>query len=154
MAHLKLKANSCTDMFSPSREEVREFFVQAWRKHRQNDILTPLESQALGWMVQHPEYQPDLESDEALTRDYSVEEGRTNPFLHLSMHLAITEHVSIDQPRGIKAAYDTLSAKVDRHFAAHEIMECLGQVVWESQRSGTALNSDSYLELIQRRAGL
>jgi len=139
-------------MFNPSRDEVRHFFIEAWRKHRHNEILSPIESQALGWIVQHPEYHADLESGDAMSHDYTVEQGKTNPFLHLSMHLAITEQVSIDQPRGIKAAYDSLAARVDRHFAAHEIMECLGQVVWESQRSGTALNSDTYLELIRQRA--
>jgi len=140
-------------MFNPSREEVREFFVQAWRKHRQNDILTPLESQALGWMVQHPEYHNDLESDEALTRDYTVEAGRTNPFLHLSMHLSISEQCSIDQPRGIRQAVELLSAKRgDLHAAHHEVMECLGVMVWESQRSGRPPDGQAYIEAVQKRA--
>jgi hypothetical protein len=138
-------------MFNPSRDEVRRFFVDAWRKHRQNEILSPIESQALGWVVQHPEYHADLEASDALTRDFTVESRRTNPFLHLSMHLAISEQVSIDQPRGIKQAYDQLASQVDRHYAAHELMECLGQVVWEAQRSGQALNSEAYLDLIRRR---
>lgn len=140
-------------MFNPSRDQVRQFFTETWRKHRQEEILTPLEAIALDWILEHPEYHSDLESPEAAQADYTVEAGRTNPFLHLSMHLAIAEQLSIDQPPGIRDAYQRLRARSDSHQAAHEIMECLGQVVWESQRQGTPLNSDTYLELIRRRAG-
>lgn len=140
-------------MFNPSRDQVRQFFTDTWRKHRQEEILTPLEAIALDWILEHPEYHRDLESPEALVVDYSVEAGRTNPFLHLSMHLAIAEQLSIDQPPGIRDAYQRLSARSDAHQAAHEVMECLGQVVWEAQRLGKPLDSDSYLDLIRRRAG-
>src|SRR3546814_14757910 len=30
-------------MFNPSRDQVREFFLEAWRKHRDGEVLTPLE---------------------------------------------------------------------------------------------------------------
>ncbi|SRR5690625_1610440 len=140
-------------MFNPSREQVRQFFTEAWRKHRHEEILTPLESMALDWMLEHPEYQADLESPGAAEQDYSVEQGQTNPFLHLSMHLAIAEQLSIDQPPGIRAAYQRLAARSDAHDAAHRIMEALGQVVWEAQRSGTPPDSERYLELIRRQEG-
>jgi len=140
-------------MFNPSRDQVRQFFADTWRKHRQEDILSPLEAIALDWILEHPEYHRDLESEEAATAEFPVEAGRTNPFLHLSMHLAIAEQLSIDQPPGIREAYQRLSARTDAHHAAHEIMECLGQVVWEAQRNRTPLNSEAYLELIRRRAG-
>ncbi len=101
---------------------------------------------AVDWMVRHPEYHGDLESPEAMTAEYSVEKGRTNPFLHLSMHLAIAEQLSIDHPRASGRAYQRLVVRSDAHQAVHEIMECLGQVVWEAQRLGTPMDSDTYLE--------
>ena len=76
---------------------------------------------ALDWILEHPEYHGDLESPEAMTAEYPVEHGRTNPFLHLSMHLAIAEQLSIDHPRGIRAAYQRLVGRGDAHQAAHEI---------------------------------
>jgi len=139
-------------MFNPSRDQVRAFFIETWRKHRALELLTPLEAMALGWVEKHPEYHADIEQSDAMTREFNVEEGRTNPFLHLSMHLAIAEQLSIDQPHGIKSAYDAIASRTDAHHAAHEIMECLGKVVWESQRLGTALDSDAYIELIRQRA--
>ncbi|OZI39087.1 hypothetical protein CEG14_06035 [Bordetella genomosp. 1] len=139
-------------MFNPSRDQVREFFIAAWRKHRANEVMTPLELMALDWMLEHPEYHEDLESPDAMTAEYPVEKGRTNPFLHLSMHLAIAEQLSIDHPRGIRDAYQRLVGRGDAHQAAHEIMECLGQVVWEAQRLGTPLDSDVYIDLIRQRA--
>jgi len=141
-------------MFNPTRDQVREFFVQTWARHRQAGVLTALQSQALAVIVQHPEYHGDLERPDALTADYPVEGGRTNPFLHLSMHLAIAEQVSIDHPHGIRAAWQTLAARRDAHHADHEIMECLGQVVWEAQRLGAALDSEAYIALIRQRVGI
>lgn len=139
-------------MFNPSRDQVREFFIDTWRKHRAHELLTPLEAMALGWIEQHPEYHPIIESTEALTQEFKVEEGRSNPFLHLSMHLAIAEQLSIDHPRGIKQAFEAMASRSSGHEAVHQIMECLGQVVWESQRLGKPLDSDAYIELIRQRA--
>lgn len=138
-------------MFNPSRDQVRQFFIDTWAKHKAKQVLTPLEDIALNWIEQHPEYHEMLVQPESMTRDFNVEEGKTNPFLHLSMHLAIAEQLSIDHPRGIRQAFDRLASRTDPHHAAHEIMECLGQVVWESQRLGTDLDSDAYIDLIKQR---
>lgn len=100
----------------------------------------------------HPEYHGDLIQPHALEHDYTVEQGRINPFLHLSMHLALAEQVSIDQPPGIRVAYEKIAIRKNEHEACHDLMECLGEVVWEAQRLGKPLNNETYLALIQRRA--
>ncbi len=140
-------------MFTPSSHDVRRFFCEVFRKHHAKEILTPLESMALDWIVQHPEYDEALQDAEAaVARDYSVEGGQANPFLHLSMHLSIAEQVSIDQPRGIRAAYEALSRKLDSsHEAHHVIMECLGEMIWNSQRRGLPPDGEAYVESIKRR---
>lgn len=139
-------------MFNPSRDQARQFFIEAWRKHKAASVVTPLEAMAVEWIERHPEYHADLERPDALSAEYTVEQGRTNPFLHLSMHLAIAEQLSIDQPPGIVAAHQRLLATRDAHQAAHEIMECLGEVVWEAQRLGKPFDNETYLDLIRRRA--
>jgi hypothetical protein len=145
-------------VFSPSREDVRRFFCDAWRKHLSNSVLTPLEGVAIDWILRHPEYQAELaDADAAAERDYRIEDGRTNPFLHLSMHLAIAEQLSIDQPPGIRAAYAKLAARHgDDHAAAHEVMECLGEVVWTAQRAVPPLPAEEisarYLDCLERRS--
>ncbi|MCH8178437.1 MAG: DUF1841 family protein [Proteobacteria bacterium] len=142
-------------MFAPSQEQVRRFFCEAWAKHRAGQPLTPLEAQAADWIAEHPEYHADLaDVDAALAATYTVEEGRTNPFLHLSMHLSITEQVSIDQPRGIRAAVEALAhRRASLHAAHHEVMEALGEMVWASQRSGQPFDGEAYIERIRMRAG-
>src|SRR5690625_7506001 len=95
-------------MFNPSREQVRAFFIQSWDKHRNQQPLEPLEQMAAKIISWHPEYHALLETPHAAQADFSVEQGQTNPFLHLSMHLAIQEQLSIDQPPGIRAAYQSL----------------------------------------------
>jgi hypothetical protein len=139
-------------LFNPSKEQVRSFFTETWHKRRTGGVLTPLETMAADLIEQHPEYQPDLESPDAAEREYTVEGGHTNPFLHLSMHLAIQEQLSIDHPPGIRAAWTQLLRSHDEHAAAHVIMEALGEVVWEAQRLGKPLDNDHYLDLIRRHA--
>ncbi|MBH1987391.1 MAG: DUF1841 family protein [Burkholderiales bacterium] len=141
-------------MFAPSQEQVRRFFCEAWAKHQAGQPLTPLEMQAADWVREHPEYHADLADVEAaIGAMYTVEEGRTNPFLHLSMHLSVTEQVSIDQPRGIQAAVASLAARRGSlHEAHHEVMEALGEMVWESQRSGRPFDGQGYIDRIRMRA--
>lgn len=139
-------------MFNPSRDQVRQFFIEAWTKYRQKQLLSPLESMAVDLVQQHPEYHDLLESPEAVQHDFSVEKGQTNPFLHLSMHLAIQEQLSIDQPPGIKQAYDRLVATLDPHEATHRIMDALGEIIWEAQRLNKPLDNERYIELIHRYA--
>lgn len=142
-------------MFDPSQADVRRFFCEAWRKHRGAEVLTPLEAIAVDWIGEHPEYHDELASVErALEADYRVEQGRTNPFLHLSMHLAIAEQLSIDQPPGLRAAHDAIARRLgSAHDAAHQIMECLGETIWQSQRSGAPPDGAAYLDCVRRRAG-
>jgi len=134
-------------LFNPSRDEVRRFFCDTWQKQHANTILTPLEMLAGRWMEEHPEYHALLsDSESALSQDYTPERGETNPFLHLSMHLSISEQISIDQPLGIRHVASVLAQRLDsEHAAQHRIMECLGQVLWESQRDGGQLSPEKYL---------
>ncbi len=140
-------------MFNPSSDDVRRFFCEIYRKHRAKELLSPLEAIALDWIVQHPEYEPAFADVEAaLARDYSVEGGQANPFLHLSMHLTIAEQVSIDQPTGIRAACLALTQrKGSEHEAHHQIMECLGQMIWNAQRAGLPPDGAAYVECVRKR---
>lgn len=141
-------------MFAPSQHDVRRFFCETHRKRREGLPLTPMETVAADWIGQHPEYHADFDDLEAaLAAVYDVDAGRTNPFLHLSMHLSISEQVSIDQPHGIKQAYELLAAKRgSAHEAHHEVMECLGEMMWESQRSGLPPDGHKYIDGVRRRA--
>lgn len=141
-------------MFAPSQEQVRRFFCETWAKLQTGQPLSPLEAQAADWIGQHPEYHADLSDVEAaVAAVFDVEEGRTNPFLHLSMHLSITEQVSIDQPRGIRTAVELLAShRHSLHEAHHEVMEALGEMVWESQRFGKPFDGERYIERIRQRA--
>jgi len=139
-------------MFSPSREQVRQFFSQTWQKYQAQQALSPLEQMAVEIISWHPEYHAILLDPEAVEQDFHIEKGQTNPFLHLSMHLAIQEQLSIDQPPGICAAYQKLQQRYDNHEAQHRIMEALGEVIWEAQRLGKPFDNDHYLELIQRHS--
>jgi hypothetical protein len=141
-------------MFTPSQHDVREFFCTAQRKLREQLPLTPLEAIAADWISHHPEYAAELEdAEKARAAEYPVEAGRANPFLHLSMHLSISEQVSIDQPRGIKQAVELLGRRLgSEHDAQHEAMECLGEMLWESQRSGRPPDGERYIDCVRRRA--
>ena len=141
-------------MFQPSQADVRRFFCAAHAKQRDGVPMDAMENIAARWTAEHPEYHADLaDVQTALAATFTVEEGRTNPFLHLSMHLSIDEQVSIDQPTGIRQAVQLLAARRNSlHSAHHEVMECLGEMVWTSQRSGLPPDGQAYLEAVRRRA--
>jgi hypothetical protein len=141
-------------MFQPSQSDVRRFFCGARSKVRNGLPLDPMEQIAARWVSEHPEYDGDLADEAAaLAAIYSVEEGRTNPFLHLSMHLSIEEQVAIDQPTGIRQAVALLAARRGSlHEAHHEVMECLGEMIWASQRSGLPPDGPAYIDAVRQRA--
>jgi len=140
-------------MFNPSQEDVRRFFCAVFQKYCNNEVLTPLEAIARDWIAEHPEYHAELtDVEQALVADYSVEGGRANPFLHLSMHLSIEEQVSIDQPHGIRDAANALANRLgSKHAAHHEVMECLGQMIWNSQRNSAPPDGAAYVECVKRK---
>ena len=141
-------------MFSPSQADVRRFFCSVYAKSRAGTALEAIETIASQWMDEHPEYAQDFDDEgAALASMGDVQEGRTNPFLHLSMHLSISEQCSIDQPRGIRQAIELLTHNRDSlHQAHHEAMDCLGKMLWESQQAGRPPEGDAYIACVQRQA--
>jgi hypothetical protein len=140
-------------MFDPSQAEVRRFFCAVQAKAQAGQPMDALETLGGQWLQEHPEYRPELQDADAAALKTYDGGGGANPFLHLSMHLSISEQCSIDQPRGIRQAIELLAARRNSlHDAQHEAMECLGRMLWESQRSGRPPDGDAYVECVQRRA--
>ncbi|MDO9167156.1 MAG: DUF1841 family protein [Rhodoferax sp.] len=141
-------------MFSPSQADVRHFFCSVYAKALAGQPLEAIETIASLWIDEHPEYHGELANiDAALAAMEHVEEGKTNPFLHLSMHLSISEQCSIDQPRGIRQAVELLTHRRNSlHTAHHEAMDCLGKMIWESQRAGRPPDGDAYIACVQQHA--
>ena len=141
-------------MFNPSRDQARQFLIDAWSKRRNKLPGTPMDTLAADLVAMHPEYHPLLEATDALTREWTPEQGETNPFLHLSLHLAIEEQLSIDQPAGIRAAFNVLLSKSDdRHEALHAVLDCLGEMIWTAQKNRLPPDGDSYLDCVRRAGG-
>ena len=144
-------------MFNPSRDQARDFLFDAWRKFRATEPLTGMESMAVEVIALHPEYHAMLEDRERYLekyrdRDYPPEFGETNPFLHLGMHIAIREQLSIDQPAGVRACHTSLSEKLSSVLdAEHEMMDCLAEMIWQAQRNRTAPDAEIYLACLRRK---
>ncbi len=140
-------------MFNPSRDQVRSFFCTAWKKHVERLPLVGAEVAAADIAARHPEYHALLaDSEGALAREWTPEDGQMNPFLHLSLHLAIHEQVSIDQPPGIRAAYQAIAARLEPHAAEHVLLECLGEIIWRAQREGKPMDALAYVESVRQAA--
>jgi len=139
-------------MYSPTRDQARRFFIESWDKTRRGLPLSALEQIAAEIVKLHPEYHVLLGAGmAALTQEWTPEQGEANPFLHLSLHLAIEEQLSIDQPPGICAAFATLLlSRGDRHKALHVVLECLGETVWRAQRDRSPPDGAAYLDCLQR----
>lgn len=142
-------------MFNPSQADVRRFFCDVYRKQRSGEAMEAIEVLTGQWIDEHPEYHADLADAEAALRRIHEPPATDspNPFLHLSMHLSISEQCSIDQPAGVRQAVELLAARLGSlHEAHHQAMECLGRMVWESQRSGRPPDGQAYLDALRRRA--
>ena len=138
-------------MFDPSRDEVRDTFFETWRKYRAGEPLAGIETLALEAILAHPEYHEVLSQPERYrAKDYGDE---SNPFLHMSLHVALAEQLSIDQPPGIVQRFAALLQRTgERHEAMHEAIECLAETVWRAQRSRMAPDAAAYLACLERKA--
>ena len=134
------------------REQTREVFFRAWRTHREGRPLEGVEQLIVQVALRHPEYHSALEQSESTReRDYLPETGETNPFLHLGMHIAIEEQLSIDQPPGIRGLYQKLLSRYpDEHTVQHHMMECLGEMLWQANRQAVAPRETVYLDCLRR----
>ena len=142
-------------LMQPSQADVRRYFCATYAKWRDSQPMDAMETLIAGWIDQHPEYHAALaDVDAALAAMQKPDlAGQANPFLHLSMHLTISEQCSIDQPRGIRQAVELLAARRhDLHAAHHAVMDCLGRMIWESQRNGRPPDGQAYLASVQRLA--
>lgn len=139
-------------MFSNDRQSHRRIFVAAWEKARTGQPLEPIEAQIVQILRQHPEYHALMsDAQTALEQDFLPEQGQSNPFLHLGLHIAVLDQLSIDQPAGIRRLYQDLLAKTgDPHETEHSIMECLGEALWTLQRNQAPFDEQTYLDCIKR----
>lgn len=142
-------------MFNPSRDQVRQFFFDVWAKYRAGQPIAGAEQTALDAVLAHPEYHAILDHpDRYKERDFPPESGETNPFLHLAMHMALAEQLSVDQPPGIRQRYQRLLEHSDDAMdAQHAVMECLAEMIWQVQRYQTAFDSAAYLRCLDRQLG-
>jgi len=137
-------------IFSTDRAQLRRFFCEVWHQRDSDTPLEPLPRLILAVIQAHPEYQALL-NDTELDRDYLPEHGATNPFLHMGMHIAIQEQLASQRPAGIVTIYRQLSQRLgDSHSAEHQMMECLGETLWEAQRNGQAPDEAAYLRRLRR----
>jgi hypothetical protein len=142
-------------MFSPDRTQMRRLFVEAWRKAKTQQALQPIEQLIAEVARQHPEYHRLLEAGEsALDKEFLPEDGQTNPFLHMGMHISLQEQIGVDRPPGIRQLYQQLAAhNADVHETEHQLMECLGLSLWQAQRNGGMPDEQAYLECARKLLG-
>ena len=136
-------------IFGQDRQELRQMYVDAWRKSEAGEIVSPLEAQIAQVVSDHPEYQEML-TPEALEESFTPEGGKTNPFLHMGLHLAIRDQVATNRPPGIAAVFKDLAAKAsDPHAAEHKMLDCLAQALWEAQGANAPPDEQKYLERLR-----
>ena len=140
-------------MFSPSRDEARRFLFETWRKYRAAETLSDLEQITVRVIALHPEHHAMFDDPARyLDRDYTPQDGTLNPFLHLSLHLAVEEQLAIDQPPGIRAQFDRIARITgSEHDAKHALLECLAETLWQAQRINAAPDGALYLACVEEK---
>lgn len=134
-----------------SRDEVRQVYLEVWQKMQQQQLLEPMQAMIAEVIEIHPEYHALLDNnDEIKQQEFTPDQGQTNPFLHMGMHIALREQTATDRPSGIRAVYQKLLSSMGQHQAEHAMMECLGQALWNAQRNNQAPDENAYLECLQK----
>jgi hypothetical protein len=138
-------------MIGSDRNQLRQVFFEAWRKHLADEDMEPLEKMVASVIRVHPEYHLMLSDKERfLMQTFQPEGGETNPFLHMAMHISLLEQVSTDRPQGISELYGRLCKRLgESHEAEHQLMECLGRMLWEAQSANRMPDEQAYLECIR-----
>jgi hypothetical protein len=140
-----------TPFDSHTRDQLRQTYADAWRKHLAHAPLTPLEAMITDVVGVHPEYQAAVGNPGALAATPGRSGELENPFLHMGLHMAVREQVSIDRPPGIRELHRQLQARHgDLHRAEHVLMEALGETLWQAQRTGRPPDEGEYLTLARR----
>jgi Domain of unknown function (DUF1841) len=139
-------------MYGADRSQLRDVFFRAWRKHRENQPLEGVERIIVDIAQHHPEYHAVLDApQEQAERDYAPSIGATNPFMHMALHIAIVEQLSIDQPPGVRRYFRELATHLPHaHAAEHAMMECLSETLWRAQQAGQPLDQAAYLDCLDR----
>lgn len=139
-------------IFGQDRDKMRRMYAEAWRKRTAGEPLSPLEAQIADVVAEHPEYHAALD-ETGLDDDFAPELGRTNPFLHMGLHLALREQVATDRPAGIAAVYRRIAAaRGDAHAAEHAMTGILAETLWEAQQGGQPPDEVQYLDRLRRLA--
>jgi len=137
-------------IFSQDKNELRQMYADAWRKNQNCEILSPLEAQIAKVLEDHPEYQSALD-EEGLAETFSPEQGNTNPFLHMGLHLAIRDQLATDRPVGISTIYQQLIVKYSNpHETEHRMLDCLAETLWEAQNQNAPPDQQNYLERLRQ----
>jgi hypothetical protein len=134
-------------VFSTDRSKQRKFLAEAWEKYNSNHLLDSLEEQLAKIIEMHPEYQDIIKN---IDTEYFPEQGKTNPFLHINLHLSLQDQLSLDQPKGIKQIYNDLLKKVkDAHQVEHIMMDQLAEMIFNSQKYGKPMDLEYYLRSLK-----
>ncbi|MGR9089487.1 MAG: DUF1841 family protein [Gammaproteobacteria bacterium] len=140
-------------MFAQTREEVRAHFLAVWQKMATKSPLEPIEALLADVIERHPEYHALLNRpDEVLNADFSADASGVNPFLHMSLHVAIREQLQTDRPTGVVSTYRALAeqGRLEPHAIEHRMMECLSASLVEAQRKAVAPDEAAYLDCLRR----
>ncbi len=133
-----------------SRDEIRQVYLKVWQKMQNQSVLEPMEAIIADVVKLHPEYHPLLDKAEsAIEKDFTPEDGQTNPFLHMGMHITLREQTAGDRPAGIHDIYQKLVQQKGVHEAEHAMMECLGQTLWNAQRHNQMPDENAYLACLR-----
>ena len=138
-------------LYGQDRNQMRQYFYDIWQKANNNETLEAMEKIIAGIINQHPEYHAVLQNrDTTLESDYLPESGQSNPFLHMGMHIALHEQLMTQRPAGIVAIYQSLMTQSrDQHDCEHRMIECLAEMLWQSQKDAQAPNEQAYLDSLR-----
>ncbi|WP_346379940.1 DUF1841 family protein [Acidithiobacillus sp.] len=142
-------------LYGTKRETYRQVFLDSWRAYREGRPLEGVQTRIVAVIIRHPEYHALLgEAQQGLEQDFPPEQGRTNPYMHMSLHVGLEEMLALGQPAGIVELFDSARRKLGEAGAEHLFVDCLGEMMWQAQRARRAPEPAALLPCVRRGLGL
>lgn len=138
-------------MFGQDRDSLRRAYAEAWQRHCEGLPLDQQQQRIADVLALHPEYQAFVLSPDALVQEFDGGDGRTNPYLHMGLHLALREQLATRlPPETVQARARLIRRLGDAHAAEHRLIDCLAQALWQAQRAGREPDMDAYREALRQ----
>jgi hypothetical protein len=130
----------------------RRKIQEVWQKAKEEEELSREEDRLAKILLEHREYQ---EIWEKIPLNPERETGGVNPYLHVSLHLAIENQIVEENPRQVNRYLSKkLAQGIDRHKIIHEIAAIFCESLFDTLKYQKPFDRIRYIQRLEEMSSL